>query len=279
MILRLLEIEGMKNWKNKASRALILIYFLLITLLALLPLSDVNAEINGFKFGEQGIFDFPYIWHLSTYLAAVLKFFLAIVMVSMMANEYSYGTLKQNLIDGLSKQEFITSKFLMLTFLSLLSTIYIFLLSLTIGLFFAQDTSISLIFSELEYFVAYFVKLVGFFSFCLFLGIVVKRSAFALGFLIVWNIIEGIISAFLHFKFFPTGTTAKTIAGFLPLEAMSNLIVEPFTRLELLHTISTQMGGDADKNYGVPFLSVGIVLMWTVLFVFGSFKILEKRDL
>jgi hypothetical protein len=29
----------------------------------------------------------------------------------MMANEYSYGTLKQNLIDGMSKKEFIQSKF------------------------------------------------------------------------------------------------------------------------------------------------------------------------
>jgi hypothetical protein len=36
--------------------------------------------------------------------AAWLKFFLAIVIVSMMANEYSYGTLKQNLIDGMSKR-------------------------------------------------------------------------------------------------------------------------------------------------------------------------------
>jgi hypothetical protein len=42
-------------------------------------------------------------WHFNTYIAAILKLFLAIVIVSMMANEYSYGTLKQNLIDGLSK--------------------------------------------------------------------------------------------------------------------------------------------------------------------------------
>jgi hypothetical protein len=46
----------------------------------------------------------PFIWHFNTYIAAILKLFLAIVIVSMMANEYSYGTLKQNLIDGLSKR-------------------------------------------------------------------------------------------------------------------------------------------------------------------------------
>jgi hypothetical protein len=33
----------------------------------------------------------PFIWHFNTYIAAILKLFLAIVIVSMMANEYSYG--------------------------------------------------------------------------------------------------------------------------------------------------------------------------------------------
>jgi hypothetical protein len=60
----------------------------------------------------------------------------------------------------------------------------------------------------MEYLVAFFVKLVGFFSFCLFLGILVKRSAFALGFLLVWNIIEGIAKGILSFKIFPDNKTA-----------------------------------------------------------------------
>ena len=61
----------------------------------------------------MGIFNFPYIWHFNTWVAALFKaLFLAIVIVSMMANEYSNKTIKQNLIDGLSKKEFVLSKFL-----------------------------------------------------------------------------------------------------------------------------------------------------------------------
>jgi hypothetical protein len=48
---------------------------------------------------------------------------------------------------------------------------------------FSSYTELPIVFSGMEYLVAFFVKLVGFFSFCLFLGILVKRSAFALGFL------------------------------------------------------------------------------------------------
>ena len=119
-----------------------------------------------------------------------------------MANEYSYGTLKQNLIDGLSKKEFIQSKFLTVLAFALGSTIFVFIMSLLLGYSFSSYTEIGIVFSDLEYLLAYFLKLTAFFSFCLFLGILVKRSAFALGFLFVWNIIEGIAIGVLKFKIF-----------------------------------------------------------------------------
>ena len=59
---------------------------------------------------EQGIFNFPYIWHFNTFMIALLKIFFAIIIVAMVGNEYSYNTLKQNLIDGLSKADFLKTK-------------------------------------------------------------------------------------------------------------------------------------------------------------------------
>jgi len=54
----------------------------------------------------------------------------------MMANEYSYGTLKQNLIDGMSKKEFILSKFITVVAFSIVSTLFVFITSLILGLIF-----------------------------------------------------------------------------------------------------------------------------------------------
>jgi ABC-type transport system involved in multi-copper enzyme maturation permease subunit len=227
----------------------------------------------------MGIFNFPFIWHFNTYIAAILKLFLAIVIVSMMANEYSYGTLKQNLIDGMSKKEFIQSKFLTVLLFASVSTAFVFLMSLILGLSYSSYTEFSIVFSGLEYILAYFVKLVGFFSFCLFLGILVKRSAFALGFLLVWNIIEGIINGVLTFKVFPNSETAATITQFLPMQSMSNLIVEPFTRLSVVKNLGTQIGLDNIKEYNVTLLSICIVLFWTVTFIFLSYRLLKNRDL
>ncbi|KAF2328857.1 ABC transporter permease [Flavobacterium ginsenosidimutans] len=276
---RLLSIELQKIWMNKASRILTLTYFILLSFIALI--AAIKFDIGPFKFhlAEMGIFNFPFIWHFNTYVAAWLKFFLAIVIVSMMANEYSYGTLKQNLIDGLSKKEFILSKFLTVVVFAFISTVFVFIMSLILGYFFSSYTELSIVFSDLDFLLAFFVKLTGFFSFCLFLGILVKRSAFALGFLLVWSILEGIARGTLAFKIFPNSDTDEKITQFFPLESMSNLIVNPGPRLSVVKNIGTQMGIETDSSYAVDYSAILIVLIWTFLFVYFSYKLLKNRDL
>ena len=276
---RLLAIELQKIWKNRASRVLTISYFVILSFIALI--ASINIKIGSFQlhFAEMGIFNFPFIWHFNTYIAAILKFFLAIVIVSMMANEYSYGTLKQNLIDGMSKKEFVLSKFSTVVLFAFVSTFFVFIMSLILGYSFSSYTELSIVFSDMDYLLAYFVKLVGFFSFCLFLGVLVKRSAFAIGFLFVWNIIEGIANGILTFKVFPKSNTAEQITQFFPLESMSNLIVEPITRLSVIKNIQTAVGDTNVKDYSVHFSSIFIVLVWTTLFIFLSYKIIKKRDL
>jgi hypothetical protein len=152
-------------------------------------------------------------------------------------------------------------------------------MSLILGYSFSSYTEVGIVFSDLEYLLAFFVKLVGFFSFCLFLGILVKRSAFALGFLLVWNIIESIAKGILTFRIFPGSDIPNYITQFFPLESMSNLIVEPFSRLSLVKTIGTQIGLENIKDYDVHFSTILIVLTWTFIFISVSLKLLKNRDL
>src|SRR6476660_3119484 len=213
---RLLAIEFQKIWKNRASRVLTITYFVLLTLIALI--ASIKFNIGNFKLhlAEVGIFNFPYIWHFNTYVADFFKFFFAVVIVSMMANEYSYGTLKQNLIDGISKEEFIKSKFLTVLAFSALSTVFVFVMSLILGLCFSSYKEVGIVFSDMEYLIAYFVKLVGFFAFCLFIGILIKRSAFALGFIVIWYFVEFVVCYWMILRRFFSEQVADNIAQFLP---------------------------------------------------------------
>jgi ABC-type transport system involved in multi-copper enzyme maturation permease subunit len=281
-MLRLLNIELHKLKYNRASRVLIIIYFVLLTSIALIAAINFDIGPVQFHLAEQGIFNFPYIWHFNTFIASIFKFFLLLVIVSMMANEYSNKTLKQNLIDGLSKKEFVLSKFYTVILLALISTIFVFIVSLILGYVYSDFTEFSIVFSDLEYLLAFFVKLVGFFSFGLFLGILVKRSAFAVGGMLVWFFGESILKGYLFWQFKDATNTTEhvnSIMRFLPLEAMSNLIKEPFTRLSAVKTVAKQVGENLSKDFSVQPLDVIIVLLWTGIFIFLSYKLLKVRDL
>jgi ABC-2 type transport system permease protein len=275
-MLRLIKLELQKLWLNKVSRALIFISFILP--FTVLVLSSIKINFFGFftlELGELGIFNFPIIWHITTFFASYFKFFFAIVVVSMIGNEYSNKTLKQNLIDGLSKKEFILSKFYTIVFFSLCATVLIGVATFLIGLYYSSYTEASIIFREIEFLLAYFIKLVGFFSLCLFFGMLVKRSAFALGFLVILYILEWIVF-WGAYEALGNADTAFKVKNFMPLESIYKLIDQPAQRIVMTKFPEK---GDLVYDYAVHWYEIAIVLGWTALFIFLSYRLLKKRDL
>lgn len=275
-MLRLIDLELQKLLQSKVSKVLIFVSFILP--FTVLVLSSIKINFFGFftlELGELGIFNFPIIWHITTFFASYFKLFFAIVVVSMIGNEYSNKTIKQNLIDGLSKKEFILSKFYTIVFFSLVSTILMSLASFLIGLYYSSYNEASIIIRETEFLLAYFVKLVGFFSLCLFFGMLVKRSAFALAFLFILYIVEWLVF-WGAYEIFGNSESAWKAKSFMPLESMYNLINQPFQRI-----IMTKYPDNIDMayDYAVHWYELAIVIGWTALFVFLSYRLLKKRDL
>lgn len=275
-MLRLIKLELQKLWLNKISKILIFVSFILP--FTVLILSSIKINFFGFftlELGELGIFNFPIIWHITTFFASYFKFFFAIVVVSMIGNEYSNKTLKQNLIDGLSKKEFILSKFYTIVFFSLCATVLIGVATFLIGLYYSSYTEATIIFREIEFLLAYFVKLVGFFSLCLFFGMLLKRSAFALGFLVILYIFEWIVF-WGAYEAFGSADTAFKVKNFMPLESMYKLIDQPIQRIIM---IKFPEKTDIVYDYAVHWYEIAVVLGWSALFIFLSYRLLKKRDL
>ena len=274
-MIRLLQIELQKLLLNRTSKILIFISFILP--ICVIVLSAIKINFFGFftlELGELGIFNFPIIWHINTYFAALFKFFFAIVVVSMIGNEYSNKTLKQNLIDGMSKKEFILSKFYTIVFFSLISSLIIFILSLTLGFVYSSYNEWSIIMRGIEFIPAYFFKLVGFFAFCLFLSVLAKRSAFALAFLFIDFILEWILFGIIAWK--SNVDMAEKVQSFLPLTSISNLIKQPFQRIAMSKFPEKN---SLDYDYAVHFDATLIVIIWTAIFIYSAYYLLKKRDL
>ena len=111
------------------------------------------------------------------------------------------------------------------------------------------------------------------------MGILIKRSAFAVGALLVWFIGESMLKGYLYWKFRDSKEIATEIMQFFPLESMSNLLKEPFTRLNAVQSVAKQIGEDLSGDVSIHWYQMAIVLAWTFIFIYSSYKILLKRDL
>ena len=265
-MIRLLFIEFQKLRYSKAFWIFTLLYFVLIGSSGYM-MGDLSIPLNKWmsaSLADSGLFDFPGIWQNLTFIFGYFKILLIIVVVAFVANEYSYLTIKQNLIDGLSKKEFLASKLLMAFVISLIATLFVTGVILALGYSFSSSTSSSLIFSRLDYVLAFFLNTFGFLTIGIFLSILIKKTGFALASLILLYVLEALgkwtLPSYLH--------------SFYPLESFSNLIREPFSRLgKALNPF------DIEIHTVVYWADVGIVFAWLVVFISLSYYLLKRRDL
>jgi ABC-type transport system involved in multi-copper enzyme maturation permease subunit len=261
---------------------LIILSFVLPFTIAFITSIKIDLGFIRLDPSEYGIFNFPFIWHWNTYFASIFKMFFALVAISMISNEYNYRTLKQNLIDGLSKKEMILSKFYVILAYALVSTVGVFIMSIIIGSIYSTYTEASIVFTDLEYLLAYFLKLVGFFSFCLFITLLVKRSVFSIGIIIILSAIEWISYAYMRWEVYENQAQeigynfAEGISQFFPLMSLYNLIEQPMVRYAT--RINPEDIG-LIHDYTVQWQEILIVIVWTALFIFLSYRLLKKRDL
>jgi len=55
-------------------------------------------------------FAFPEVWHTVAYGSSMFTFIPAVLIIMFITNEYTYKTHRQNVIDGWSRAQFLTSK-------------------------------------------------------------------------------------------------------------------------------------------------------------------------
>jgi len=279
-MIKLLKLEYYKNLNYRPFKIFTALYFAI--LIALLFIGLVDFDLGGSKINlkEQGIYNFPDIWNFTTWIVAILKIFLGLIVVFSISEEFSNRMFKQNTIDGLSRKEFISSKLLTITIFTIVSTIIVFAITMFLGYQYSNTTESAKVFEEIFFIGNYFVKLFTFFCFLMFLSILLRKSVFVFLALFVFWIVEGILTAVETFTKVSGMQGPQRnevlqndffITHLLPLESMSSLIPNPMMRLNIL-----KMFGKYEFHY--PTESMIACLVWCAIFIFGSYWILRKRD-
>lgn len=278
---KLLKLEYYKNLNYKPFRVFTLLYFVILTALLFIGLIDFDLFGGTINLKEQGIYNFPEIWNFTTWIVGLLKIFLGLIIVFSICQEFSDRMFKQNIIDGLSREEFIGSKLLTIGIFTIISTLIVFAITLFLGYQYSTVTSSDRVFEEIFFIGNYFVKLFTFFCFLMFLSVLLRKSVFVFLAVFIFWIVEGVLSTaevFLKVKGMQGAQRNEIlqndffVSHLLPLESMSSLIPNPLMRLNM----AKMMGLKYEFHY--PTESLIACLAWCAVFILGSYWILRKRD-
>jgi ABC-type transport system involved in multi-copper enzyme maturation permease subunit len=207
------------------------------------------------------LYHFPDIWQNLAWSSGLLKIMLGIMVVISITNEFTYRTVRQNIIDGLSRTEFLISKIGTNLMLSAISMILVFFISLFTGLIYSPHLDTQFMFKGIQFFPAYFLEVFSFLSFALMLGILIQRSGLTIVLLLNSYLIELIIKENLD-------DYVPQIIPYFPLESIMNLVPMPFARYAFQEI----------RDY-VSWQSVLIALAWVFLFNYFSYLKLKKSDI
>jgi ABC-type transport system involved in multi-copper enzyme maturation permease subunit len=207
------------------------------------------------------LYHFPDVWQNLAWSSGLLKIMLGIMVLISITNEYSYRTVRQNIIDGMSRENFIISKLMTNLLLSAMSMVLVFLIAFVTGLIYSPEYNLEYMFHGVEFFPAYFLEVFAFLSFALMLGIFIQRAGLSIVLLLNSYLIELIIKENID-------EYVEWLIPFFPLESIMNLVPLPFPRYAFQQI----------QDY-VSWQAVGIALMWTFLFNYFAYLKLKKSDI
>jgi len=210
-------------------------------------------------FSLESYYTFPKLWHTLTYLASLFNLLLGTLIIILITNEFTFRTARQNVIDGLSKADFLIAKLLLILGIALFATLFVFIIGMINGVMETQNLTSSMIFEKIDFVFAYFVQAIAYMCFALFVGTLVKKSGLAIG---IFFLYSKIVEPLIEWKL------PSQISDYLPFHTISSLIQNPVLKL-----VGMNVG---ESPLGIHF---GFTLFYSAVFLVGTYLLITKRDL
>jgi len=269
MIKRLLEIEYIKLRYSRSTRVTSIIYMILT-----LPMLLIAMSILGWVPDHGGLvsesigapFSFPGVWLTGTMISTYLIIFPAILSILHVGGEFTQKIHRQHIVDGLSKDEYVLSKFLSVFIISAGFTLYTFSLCVLSGILIGGGTSE--IISQVDnnfflYIIGYFIYTFSVLSFAVLITFILRRTGVSIfAFIGYYFILENIIWWFTKYSFIPK---------YLPLLSVSNNIFPNWRGTAAKY--SSEFGKPSEnnvreyENYGEVLWEKWVMFDWKATFL------------
>jgi ABC-2 type transport system permease protein len=255
---KLLSIEFKKIFSYSAFWIFVSLYTALFVL--------VFFAVAGFKLqGPPGMpslisyYTFPDIWHTITYIAGWFNLLLGVLIVILITNEFTFRTVRQNIIDGWSVNEFLSAKIVLLVFLAVCTTVFVFIVGMIYGLFSTPSIiTPTIIFGQISFVLAYFVQTLAYLCFALFMGTLFKKAGMGIIFFLLYSKIVEPLSGL---------ALPSYIYDYMPFHTISSLIEFPWLKSLGLAVRNSPLG-----------IHFFFAILYSAGFIAATWLLLKKRD-
>jgi len=228
---------------------------------------DITGNIAKFLLGNP--FAFPDAWHSVAYFSSWFVMVPAILVIMLISNEYTFKTHRQNIIDGWSRNQFITGKLLDVFIITIVATLMYFIVAAIFGFYYSDSIAISRWDEELQYIPLFMLETFSQLSIAFLLGFLLRKAFIALGIYFFYIIIvENVAKAYLSFKGF-------TFGEYLPLEISNRLVPRP----NFLGKINPESNDAYQKMLTEINIHVLLAILLTSLIWWICYRVYQKRDL
>lgn len=216
-------------------------------------------------------YSFENTWQTTSYATGWILILPALLIIILVTNEFSYKTARQNIIDGWSRETFINVKLLIALIIAVVSTVLVILVALGFG--FASGTSFSLHdFSHVGYF---FLKALSYNIIAVFIGVLVRKTGFAIGLYFIYMGAENLASQLLDVLSFKLKKSENINLGalgdYLPMSSSDGLLSFPDNPLKSIAQSALP------TNYF--WVVLGFAIFYLILFFWLSRRKIIKSDL
>jgi ABC-2 type transport system permease protein len=259
---RLLKIELLKLVPYRTFKILFAIYLLLMTLALLIGKNLAGGGEEGIT--SANVLGFPNVWNYYTMYACYFNIIIAILVIFITGNEYTYRTSRQNIIDGLTRKETVVGKIALIVLLSTITTLILIISGIIAGNIYSLPEQRSQMFDHSGFILAYFVQSLGMMSMGYFFGTLFKRTGLAV---IVFLLFLFPIDVILREGIFPDG-----FGDYMPVATyFLKMVPAPVNHI---------MSGGLEQPPAAPTaLAMAVGSGYAVLFCALSYLIIKKRDL
>lgn len=289
---RYLQIEYMKIKGNSSFKVFTLLFLILMPVIIIILPSFFKDGLFGFGMEDS----YPFMprtasstWYYTTYIASWFSFYLlSFIIIFHITNEYAAKTVRQNIIDGYSKLDYLKSKIGMVIFMATTATLYVFVIGLVATLYFQNNqpdpstqmpdmmsmmggnlsnnsTTVEFggMFDGLLFLLGYFIQVLAYFIVAVLVSMLVRKGALAVLLFFGVFFIHMILSSVIGMQGF------EGVLDYLPFNAFSGLL--PNFEFQFLLFGLGEMETLSMENAVVS-------IAYIILFIFLTKLIFYKRD-